>query len=85
MVQNRADTTSGERNGVSRPLAAAGLNTWELRKGIEMCVAGEQDKRMLQDEGCDPHIIRRDRSALPSQLPENRAAHENAKLWIEPM
>lgn len=40
---------------------------------------------MLQDEGCDPHIIRWDRSALPSQLPENREAHENAKLWIEPM
>jgi len=26
---------------------------------------------MLQDQGCDPHIVRRDRGALLTQLPVN--------------
>jgi len=34
-----------------------------------MRVTGEQDQGMLQDEGCDPHIIGWDRSALLPQLP----------------
>ena len=33
-----------------------------------MCVAGTQNERMLQDEGCDPHIVGRDGSALLAQL-----------------
>jgi len=36
-----------------------------------MRVAGEQNERMLQDEGRDPHIVGWDGSALLSQLPEN--------------
>ena len=36
-----------------------------------MRVTGEQDKRMLQDEGRDPHIICWDGSALLAQLPVN--------------
>ena len=36
-----------------------------------MRVTGEQDERMLQDEGCDPHVVRRDGSALLSQLAVN--------------
>ncbi len=38
-----------------------------------MRVAGTQDERMLQHEGRDPHIIRRDGSALFPQLPVNSA------------
>jgi len=45
------------------------LHAWELGKDVKVCVAGTQDKGMLQDEGCDPHVIRRDGSALFSQLP----------------
>lgn len=33
-----------------------------------MRVAGEQDKRMLQDEGCDPHGVLWDGGALLHQL-----------------
>jgi hypothetical protein len=36
-------------------------------------VAGAQDKRMLQDESRDPHIVRRDGTALLAQLPVNGA------------
>ncbi len=36
-----------------------------------MRVAGKENERMLQDQGSDPHIIRRDGSALLSQLPVN--------------
>ena len=36
-----------------------------------MGVTSEQDKRMLQDEGRDPHIVGRDGSALLAQLPVN--------------
>ncbi len=36
-----------------------------------MRVTGEQDKRMLKDEGCDPHIVRWDGSALLTQLAVN--------------
>ena|ERR1700722_5752261 len=49
-----------------------GLNTWELRKGVEMCVPGAQNKRVLQHEGCDPHVIGRDGSALLSELAVDR-------------
>ncbi len=38
-----------------------------------MRIAGTQDKRMLQDEGGNPHIVGRDRSALLPQLPVNGA------------
>jgi len=38
-----------------------------------MRVPGTQNKRMLQDEGRDPHIVGRDGSALFPQLPENSA------------
>jgi hypothetical protein len=36
-----------------------------------MRVTGEQDKRMLQDKGRDPHIVGWDGSALLAQLPVN--------------
>jgi len=38
-----------------------------------MCVAGTQNKRMLQDESRDPHIVGRDGSTLLAQLPVNGA------------
>ena len=38
-----------------------------------MRVAGKQNERMLQDQGRDPHIVRRDRRTLLSQLPVNSA------------
>jgi len=47
------------------------LHARELRQGVKMRVTGEQDQGMLQDEGCDPHIIGWDRSALLPQLPVN--------------
>ena len=36
-----------------------------------MCVAGKKDKRILQDEGGDPQIVRRDGGTLLTQLPVN--------------
>ena len=36
-----------------------------------MSVAGKQDKRMLQDECCNPHIVSRNGGALLTQLPVN--------------
>jgi hypothetical protein len=36
-----------------------------------MCVAGEQNERMLQNESRDPHIVGRNGSALLSHLPVN--------------
>lgn len=47
------------------------LDPGELRKSVKVRVTGKQDKRMLQDEGCDPHIIRWDGRALLAQLPIN--------------
>jgi len=49
------------------------LHAGELRKGIEMCVAGTQNERMLQYESRDPHIVGRDGSALLAQLAVNGA------------
>jgi hypothetical protein len=45
------------------------LHAGELRKGVKMRVAGAEDKRMLQDERRDPHIVGWDGSALFAQLP----------------
>jgi len=47
------------------------LHAGELREYLKVRVTGKQDKRMLQDEGCDPHIIRRNGGALLTQLPVN--------------
>ncbi len=40
------------------------LHAGELREHLKVRVTGKQDKRMLQDEGCDPHIVRRNGGAL---------------------
>ena len=63
---------NAERSTILRDVRV--LQAWKLRKGVEMRVAGKQNERMLQDEGRDPHIIRRDGSALLSPLAVNRAA-----------
>ena len=47
------------------------LDANELREDIKVRVTGTQDKRMLQNEGCDPHIVRRNGGALLKQLPVN--------------
>lgn len=49
------------------------LNARQLRECVEMSVAGAENKRMLQDEGRDPHIVGRDGSALLTQLSVERA------------
>ena len=36
-----------------------------------MGVAGKQDKGMLQDECCNPHIVSRNGGTLLTQLPVN--------------
>ena len=47
------------------------LHTSELGKNVKVRVTSKEDERMLQDQGCDPHIVRRDRGALLTQLPIN--------------
>jgi hypothetical protein len=44
------------------------LHAHQLRQCVKMRVAGAQDKRMLQHEGGDPHIVCGDGSALLAQL-----------------
>src|ERR1700751_4240170 len=47
------------------------LHAGELSKRVKMGVAGTQDKRMLQDECCNPHIVSRNGGTLLTQLPVN--------------
>ncbi|HSP63116.1 MAG TPA: hypothetical protein VLQ90_09060, partial [Pyrinomonadaceae bacterium] len=53
------------------PLEIDDLYSGELGKHVKVSVTGKQDMRMLQDESCDPHVVRRDGSALLTQLPVN--------------
>ena len=66
------------------------LLSGELRKNVKVRVTGTQDKRMLEDESRNPHIIGRNGSALLTQLPVNGGVmirrlvvgieHTNARL-----
>lgn len=47
------------------------LESGELRKGVKVCVTSKQDKRMFEDESCNPHIVRWDGRSLLTQLPVN--------------
>jgi len=47
------------------------LHAGELRKDVKVRFTGKQEQRMLQDEGCDPHIVGRDGGALLTQLSVN--------------
>jgi len=53
------------------PSGIDGLHAGEPRKRVKMGVAGTQDKRMLQDECCNPHIVNRNGGTLLTQLPVN--------------
>ncbi len=49
------------------------LRPRQLRQRVKVHIAGAQNKRMLQDEGRDPHVVGRYGSALLAQLPVNSA------------
>ena len=67
------------------------LDARELWQGIEMSVAIAQGQRVLQHQGCDPHIVRWDRGALLAQLPVNRRVMmrglfigvEHSDAWLQ--
>lgn len=48
------------------------LNPDDLRKMIEMAIAGVQGEIVLENESGDPQVVRRDGRALSSELPEDR-------------
>src|ERR1035438_5175148 len=60
----------GRSGAVSQP-ARVCLDAGELREGVEVRVAREQDEGVLQGEGGDPHVVGGYGSALLAELPED--------------
>lgn len=57
--------------GLPRDASASLLGSRQLGQGIEVCVAGTEDQRMLEDQSCDPHIVGGYRCALFPELTVN--------------